>query len=1022
MALLGGVRVLRGGRPLDLPPSRKTRALLGYLALAPRAQGRQKLCDLLWEGPGDPRAALRWSLAKLRPLLDDVLRVRIVADKDAVALALGPGELDLAAVRAMIGDRPAAAPLGALREAAAAFQGELLEGLELPDCFRFHAWCAAERDAARALRIAILDALVEALGAEPEEALARARERVAVDPFAERGHLTVVRLLARLGRPREGLEQYDACRRILESAFGARPSAELERARLALTAPREAPEAAPVRAPPAAEPARRSAFVGRAGELAALDAAVSAAQRERRRRVLVVAGEPGIGKSRLLDELDARARRARGVALRGRAFEGETLRPYGAWLEALRGAPLAELSELQRSELAPLLPELGAPAPATDQARLFDAVGRGLAALCRRGPLALLLDDVQWLDEASASLLLVTARALEREPAVVAVSVRPGELADNPAALRAVRLLSRAEGASRIDLQRLSPAEIGELVARVAPRADPRAAWDASEGNPLFALEVARAGRSGTPASLDGLIADRLASVRGGARELLPWAAALGRSFAVDRLALVAGMPPAELLAALDELERRGVLRPSGAGGAAGWDFCHDLLRRSAYQELSEPRRRLVHHQVAHALAALPDPDGAVASDVAHHAALAGDAALCAEASLAAGARAARLFASAEAREIVERALRLAAALPPARRVPLSLALLRIAVDASRATGGDASLAPRIRELIAEAQREGLAPEVAAGYAVLALAHWANRDDAATAEASDDGGDALRGVRPEVAALQAAELVACFSALERDLPRARTLAAEARRLGALSARAEANLAIGEANLAVLDGRAAEAGAAMERALRLCREALPWEETHLLVRLALLDLELGRPERVPARTARVREVGARFGDASAAACAALLDAAARQAGGGRPALGELEADLAAIEVDSKLRLAQVACALAEGMLGSGRAAEARGLLLRACAAAQVVRRPSVTVLARALLARAELALGDERAAREHVRDGRRALHLVSPTGREAGLLRQAAAAAGAPATPLREPDHPPERDAPAPSVR
>jgi len=132
-------------------------------SLAPRPQSRQKLCDLFWDGPGDPRAALRWGLAKLRPLLDDEDRVRVVAEKETAAIALAEGELDLAA--------------------------------------------------------------------------ARARERVAGDPLAERGHVAVVRLLGRLRRRRDGLEQYEACRRILESAFGARPSAEMERARLALTSP-----------------------------------------------------------------------------------------------------------------------------------------------------------------------------------------------------------------------------------------------------------------------------------------------------------------------------------------------------------------------------------------------------------------------------------------------------------------------------------------------------------------------------------------------------------------------------------------------------------------------------------------------------------------------------------------------------------------------------------------------------------------------------------------------------------------
>jgi DNA-binding SARP family transcriptional activator/tetratricopeptide (TPR) repeat protein len=1003
VSVLGDLQLLREGRPLPLPPSRKTRALLGFLALAPRPQPRHKLCDLLWEGPGDPRAALRWSLTKLRPLLDDRDRVRVVADKESAGIALAQGELDLAAVRSLVGGRPAAASVDALRRAAGLFRGELLEGLELPDCFRFHEWCAGERDAARSLRIAILDALVAGLEEEPEEALARARERVAVDPLAERGHVTVVRLLGRLRRRRDGLEQYEACRRILESAFGVRPSAEMERARLALTSSAAGAESHPAAPTPDTPRAAPAAFVGRAPELAALGAVVARALAGRR-QVLVVAGEPGMGKSRLLDELDARVRGSGGLVLRGRAFEGETLRPYGAWLDALRGAPLGELSEMQRAELAPLLPELGAGAPTTDQGRLFDAVARAVAGLCRRGPLALILDDVQWLDEASASLLQVAARALEASAAVVACAVRPGELVDNPPALRAVRLLWRADRSARIDLEPLSRAEIGDLLDRAAPGADADRAWHASEGNPLFALEVARAqGGVAGSASLDALIADRLAGVGGRARDLLPWAAALGRSFQAGRLSAVTGLPAAELLSAVDELERRGILRPSGEG----WDFAHDLIRRAAYQALSEPRRRLVHLEIAHALAALPDPDGALAGDVARHAALGDDPSLCAQASLAAGARAARLFASAEAREIVERALRLVAQFPPARRIPLSLALLRIAVDASRAMGGDPTLAPRIRALVDEARREALGPEVVAGCAVLALAHWANRDVASTAEATEVGYEALRGVTPQEAAVDLAELVACFAVLERDLPRARMIALEARRLGPLTPRAAANLAFGEGILAAIDGRTEEAAAILERAQRDCREALPWEESQLCGRLALLDLELGRPERVFERTARMREVGPRFGDGSAVAFANVLEAAARGRQGEDVPAEELAVDLSALETDSKLRLAQAACALAEVDLAAGRTELARRLLRRGCAAADAVSRPSVAVQARALLARAELERGDARAAREHVDAARRAMHPLLPTSNAVRLLREAAAAAGLAATPLRE---------------
>jgi len=117
----------------------------------------------------------------------------------------------------------------------------------------------------------------------------------------------------------------------------------------------------------------------------------------------------------------------------------------------------------------------------------------------------------------------------------------------------------------------------------------------------------------------------------GPARTALSFGAAIGRSFEVDVLGRVTGLGLAELLGTLELLERHGVLR---AAGSSGYDFAHDLVRRAAYRQMSEPRRRLVHAQIARVLAALPDPDGARAGDVAHHAGLGGDQALAAEACL----------------------------------------------------------------------------------------------------------------------------------------------------------------------------------------------------------------------------------------------------------------------------------------------------------------------------------------------------------------------------------------------------
>src|SRR5262249_36849351 len=339
-------------------------------------------------------------------------------------------------------------------------------------------------------------------------------------------------------------------------------------------------------------------LVGRRPELAAMEERVAAAV-EGRAPLLLVLGEPGIGKTRLLDELAAKVRAAKGAVLAGRAFEAEMVQPYGPWIDALRSAPLARLEPGLRAELAPLLPELGEAPPAADRARLFDAVARALAALAASAPTAVILDDLHWFDEASAALLHFAARALGGSRVLLACSARPGELADNPAALRLVRGLGRDPRVREIALGPLDERATAALACAVDPSLNAGRIFEESDGNPLFALELARAGERGTiPATLDELIGERLGRLGEGSGTLVAWCAALGGSFDLAKLQNVAGLATLELLAGLDSLERAGVLRAS----ELGYDFVHDLFRRSAYRRISQPRRRLLHLHIARAL------------------------------------------------------------------------------------------------------------------------------------------------------------------------------------------------------------------------------------------------------------------------------------------------------------------------------------------------------------------------------------------------------------------------------------
>src|SRR5262249_33209448 len=150
------------------------------VATSPTQHLRERLCEIFWEGPDDPRAGLRWSLSKIRPIADDKDAPRLVGDRDRVGFEPGVAIVDLLVVRAACADLQQAST-ETLQRAVSLFRGELLEGLDLADCYRYHAWCVAEREAARGMRLRLLDAVVARLRKTPEAALAFARERVAVD-------------------------------------------------------------------------------------------------------------------------------------------------------------------------------------------------------------------------------------------------------------------------------------------------------------------------------------------------------------------------------------------------------------------------------------------------------------------------------------------------------------------------------------------------------------------------------------------------------------------------------------------------------------------------------------------------------------------------------------------------------------------------------------------------------------------------------------------------------------------------
>ena len=216
--VLGSLEVIREGVPTALPPSRKTRALLAYLALVRGRHRREQLCELFWEVPDDPRGSLRWSLSKIRSIVDHVSEPRLLADRQSVELCTELAGVDFHAAQSY------AARTGAstddLLTVASSFRGPLLSDLDLPENSGFHTWLLGVREDARKLQANILRSLIERLSATPEEALPYARELVGVDPFDEDAWALLIATLAAAGRGGELRPQFEAGLRTLRDVGG----------------------------------------------------------------------------------------------------------------------------------------------------------------------------------------------------------------------------------------------------------------------------------------------------------------------------------------------------------------------------------------------------------------------------------------------------------------------------------------------------------------------------------------------------------------------------------------------------------------------------------------------------------------------------------------------------------------------------------------------------------------------------------------------------------------------------------
>lgn len=380
------------------------------------------------------------------------------------------------------------------------------------------------------------------------------------------------------------------------------------------------------------ERTRATLFVGRQRELTMLDECLAAAARGEG-GVALVAGEPGIGKTRLLAELAERARADGWTVLTGRASDTEGMPPYLPFIEALRpyvrACPPERLrAQLGRgaAEVALLLPELPAilldlppsPAISPEQARyrLFESVVDFIVAIAGEPPgLLLLLDDLHWADTPTLLLLQHLARRLSDVPVLVVATHRAAMRDQTRPLVATLTELGRVAAVERIDLPPLdveAVTTLTELLAGVPPTPSiAESLTQRTAGNPLFVREMVRhlvrEGHDITGSAVDNwmvpetirlAIARQLGTLSRSANQLLHAAAVLGEGFDFELLAAVSQQDEAMLLDALDETLEAGILHEDGGGYAFG----HALQRLTVYESVNVPRRQRLHLQAARAL------------------------------------------------------------------------------------------------------------------------------------------------------------------------------------------------------------------------------------------------------------------------------------------------------------------------------------------------------------------------------------------------------------------------------------
>lgn len=697
--LFGGLLLEREGNPLPPIASRAGRSLFANLVMrAGRPSQRDYLAGSFWPDlpEGKARRRLSQTLWQIQDVVNDGALSHLTVTSDTLAFDTSePYWLDVhefdrcfeSAVGQRSGSSSGQFDSALLSNCVELYRGDFLEGF-------FDDWALIEQDHYRQRYLVALRRLVDASKADGayEEALAHARRLTHHNPLSEEIHQEVMRLSFLLGRTSEAVEQFERCRAVLAEELDAEPSPatielyeKITRRRSSGVSRQPDSERGPI-----LEGRPDAPFVGRdqeRGDLVESMERVLAGSGG----VVLVEGEPGVGKTRLALEAADDARWRGFHVSWGRCTKG-ALRPFDPLVEILESLSdlgveqLADLvSPVWLNEALRVAPSLrdrnltGRPStglrPAEESARMTEALTQTLVGLGEISPRLIVVDDVQWADRDTLAVLDQLGQRLSQSRILLLVLYRSEEARGDPETWDVLRALDHIAGLRRVVLSSLSVFELDDLVRRVlgVTRLDGSVSAQLHRrtgGNTLFALESLLVLRdhglfdAGDPgealrSQLDqhempvaprvrSVILDRVSLLTETDRTVYEAAVVISDTADLSLLSLVTGLQRAAVVNAVYQLVRRGLIRREGE---SQYQVAHDQIRQVVYDSIPLKRRALLHQDVAQALREMDANDVAA---IGHHFNLAGEAAEAASFLSKAGERAIEVSAYATARQHLE--------------------------------------------------------------------------------------------------------------------------------------------------------------------------------------------------------------------------------------------------------------------------------------------------------------------------------------------------------------------------------